>query len=205
MKNRATVILFYGALWGLLEATVGHVLHFIPATIAGSVMFPIAVVILINAYMTLQSKRDMMIIGAIAAAIKSVNFLLPALSIYKTINPMISILFEALLVVGVIALVTHQKETNKVIGFSVASIGWRALFVSYMGVQYVLTGNLAPYISDVALLINFLVVEGLISALFAYGLYHLVRVVLRERMTIKLKPVYSVLVFIVALFATYYL
>lgn len=205
MKTRAMTILFYGALWGLLEATIGHVLHFIPATIAGSVMFPIAVVILINAYMTLQSKRDMMIIGAIAAAIKSVNFLLPALSIYKTINPMISIMFEALLVVGVIALVTHQKETNKVIGFGVASIGWRALFVGYMGIQYVLTGNLAPYISDASLFVNFLIVEGLISALFAYGLFHLVRLSLLQRISIKIKPVYSVFVFILALFATYYL
>lgn len=205
MKKRVSYILFYGALWGLLEATIGHVLHFIPATIAGSVMFPIASVILINAYMTLQSKKDLMVIGIIAASIKSVNFFLPALSIYKTINPMVSIIFEALLVVGVIAVVTHKKESFKVGGFVGASVGWRALFLGYMGVQYLISGNLAPYLADGTLLVQFLVIEGLISALFAYGLAHATQGLVSKKPQWTIRPEISFGLFIIALIATYYL
>ena len=46
----AAQIVFFGALWGITEATLGFLLHFLPPTIAGIVMFPIAVLILVKAY-----------------------------------------------------------------------------------------------------------------------------------------------------------
>ncbi len=42
-KELWTTIVFFGGLWGgLLEATLGYVLHLVPAYISGIIMFPIA-------------------------------------------------------------------------------------------------------------------------------------------------------------------
>lgn len=165
-KQYVITILFYGAMWGLLEATVGHLLHFIPATIAGSIMFPIASLVLYKTYQKTSSTRALFYVALIAAAIKSVDFLLPALSIYKTINPMISIVLEGLMVVAVIGMITSQQQTMQIGGWMTASISWRVLFVLWMGLQYVLTGNLAPFIADTTLLLQFVLVSGVISGLF---------------------------------------
>lgn len=172
-KQLIVPILFYGALWGILEATVGHVLHFIPATIAGSIMFPIASMILYKAYQKTSSTRALFLVAVIAATIKSVNFLLPALSIYKTINPIMSILLEGLVVALVIRMVTSTKRSTQISGWFSASIAWRVVFVGWMGVQYITTGNLAPYIADSSALFQFVLVSGAISALFAFVLIEL--------------------------------
>jgi len=160
-------ILFYGSLWGLLEATLGHVLHFIPATIAGSIMFPIAGVILYKAYQKIESRFALFYIGGVAASIKSIDLLLPQSSVFKTINPMISIMLEALVVVLVVNLLVSKSPVKKAIALPVASIGWRTLFVSWMGFQYLTTGNLAPYIQTWEAVLGFVLLSGLLSGAIA--------------------------------------
>ena len=76
-----TQIIFYGALWGFLEATLGYVLHWIPTLIAGTIMFPIASVILLRAYNKTKSKSALLYIGLVAATIKSIDLLLPSFSV----------------------------------------------------------------------------------------------------------------------------
>ena len=160
-------ILFYGSLWGLLEATIGHVLHFVPATIAGSIMFPIAGVILYKAYQKIESKSALFYIGAVAASIKSIDLLLPQQSVFKTINPMISIMLEALVVVIVVNLVVSKSPAKKAIALPIASIGWRSLFILWMGFQYITTGNLAPYIMTFEAGFGFVIISVLLSGAIA--------------------------------------
>jgi len=62
-------IIFYGSIWGILEATLGYVLHLVPTFISGLIMFPIATFILVRAYQVLGSKKSILYIGLIAAAI----------------------------------------------------------------------------------------------------------------------------------------
>lgn len=162
-KKLLIQVLFFGAIWGIVEATLGYVLHFIPATIAGSIMFPIAGIILYKAYNTTRSRGALIAIGAVAASIKAVNFLLPQYSIFKTINPMMSIIMEALMVFVVVTMLTSEKTSHRILAFPIASIAWRGLFVAWMGYQYATTGNLAPYISTTPLILNFVVVSGLLS------------------------------------------
>lgn len=206
MKKYWSLILFYGALWGFLEATIGHVLHFIPWTIAGSIMFPIASVILVNAYVRLESKMALLYVAAVASLVKSVNFFLPALSIYKTINPMIAFFLEAMLVVAVVRIVMKDNVKSNLIGMQVASISWRAIFMGYMAIQFVLTGNLAPYISDLGSISNFLIIEGVISGLLATALYYAVTYVKQKgKVRLNISPVMSVSLFIIAVVASYLL
>lgn len=206
MKKQFSLILFYGALWGILEASIGHILHFVPTTIAGSVMFPIASVILINAYSRLDSKRALFYVAIVASMVKSIDLFLPAISVYKTINPMMAFIFEALLVVAVISLVTKDNVKSNALGMQVASISWRAMFIGYMAVQYVISGNLAPYISDLNFALSFLLIEGVISALLATGLFYMVKFIKsKERLSFRVSPAFSASLFVLALILTYYL
>lgn len=206
MKKYWSLILFYGALWGFLEATIGHVLHFIPWTIAGSIMFPIASVILVNAYVRLESKMALLYVAAVASLVKSVNFFLPALSIYKTINPMIAFFLEAMLVVAVVRIVMKDNVKTNLVAMQVASISWRAIFMGYMAIQFFLTGNLAPYIASFAQASNFLIIEGVISGLLATALYYAVTYVGQKgKVRLNISPVMSISLFVIAVVVSYLL
>jgi hypothetical protein len=41
-KNQFWTIVLYASIWGLLEATLGWLLQFVPFPISGLVMFPLA-------------------------------------------------------------------------------------------------------------------------------------------------------------------
>ncbi len=206
MKNNLklfTQIIFYGALWGFIEATLGHVLHFIPITIAGSIMFPIAGLILYKAYNKTNSKMALFYIGIVAATIKSVDFLLPQLSVYKTINPMISILFESLVVVLVITMLTSKKPVNKYLALPIASISWRTMFILWMSLQFVLTGNLAPYIKSFNAGFEFVVISGLLSGAIASGLIYIESKIKFSFSKLDYSPALTSLLLVIALIATY--
>ncbi len=168
-----TQIIFYGALWGFLEATLGYALHWIPTLIAGTIMFPIASVILLRAYNKTNSKKALLWIGVVAAAIKSVDLFLPSYTVFKTINPMVSIVLEALLVFAVVMLFTSEKVTNKVAAAQIASISWRAGYVVYMTAQWAITGFVAYSIASFANIFEFVIFSGALSGLLATGLIYL--------------------------------
>lgn len=206
MKNKMklfTTVIFFGSIWGILEATIGHVLHFIPATIAGSIMFPIASFILYKTYQRTESKLSLIYVGIVAATIKSVDLLLPSLSIYKTINPMISILLESLVVVAVITLVISKKPQLSYTALPIASLSWRTIFIGYMGLQFVLTGNLAPYIKSIQAAVMFVVVSGLLSGAIASLLIFVDRQFNEKIYKLNIKPVYATLLLIAAIITTY--
>ncbi len=198
-----TQIIVYGSIWGILEATIGHVLHFIPATIAGSIMFPIAALILYKAYNKTNSKASLFYVALIAAVIKSVDFLLPAISIYKTINPIVSIILESLVVVMVVNLLLSKKKVNNYIALPIASITWRAVFISWMVFQYITTGNLAPYIGTFNAGFEFVVISGLISGVIASGLLFIDKQFNFSFAKIDSKPIFASILLIIAFITTY--
>ena len=193
MNKKLTIqILFYGSLWGILEATI-----------AGSIMFPIAGLILYKAYQKTESRQSLFYIGVVAASIKSVDLLLPQLSIYKTINPMISILLEAVVVVLVVNLLISQAPQKKYIALPIASIGWRAIFIAWMGFQYITTGNLAPYITSFAAGFEFVILVGLLSgAIASIGLFVLDEIKFKVP-ELSSKWMYATGLLIIAIITTY--
>lgn len=88
-------IFFLASLWGILEATLGWLLHFVHFP-AGTVMFPIALMILLAGYAVTGKRSTLLLIGVIAAAIKLSNIMLPGSAFL--FNPTMSILVETLLV-----------------------------------------------------------------------------------------------------------
>lgn len=198
-----TQIIFFGSLWGILEATIGHVLHFIPATIAGSVMFPIAAYVLYKGYEKTQSKSSLFYMGVVAATIKSVDFLLPQFSVFKTINPMISILLESLVVVLVVTMIVSKSPTKKYLALPIASVSWRVVFISYMGLQFVLTGNLAPYITTFSAGFEFVVIAGLLSGAIGSTLIFLDKYISFSFSKLDHYPLLASALFAIAIITTY--
>ena len=92
--------LFWGSLWGLAEATLGHVLHQIPIPgIAGYVMFPIGAFFMVQAFNHSGKLSAIPLTALMAAHIKLIDLILPARSPFVVINPVVAILCESLVIV----------------------------------------------------------------------------------------------------------
>ncbi|MCK5388607.1 MAG: hypothetical protein KAJ22_04915 [Candidatus Izimaplasma sp.] len=201
-----TQIIFYGALWGFIEATLGYALHWIPTLIAGTIMFPIAAAILMRAYNKTNSKKALLYIGMVAASIKSIDLFLPSYSIFKTINPMVSIVLESLLVFAVVMLFTSEKVTNKIAAAQIASIGWRVGYVMFMTAQFIFTGFVAASISSIASFLQFVILSGAISGLMATALIYLdSSLTYKFKFKFDVKPVFAVGLLLIAAVATFIL
>jgi hypothetical protein len=89
--------LLYGSLWGVAEATVGHLLHLarVPG-LPGLVMVPFAAWIMGRAAVRSRSAAAVFLAGAVAASLKLFDLLVPGTDILALINPIRAILLEAL-------------------------------------------------------------------------------------------------------------
>jgi uncharacterized membrane protein len=169
VTKKTASIIFFGSVWGILEATLGYVFHFIPNTISGMLMFPIANIILVMAYKATGSRSSLLYMGLIAAAIKSVDFLLPGLSIFKTINPMISIVLESMVVAIVCPYLVGDNKQKEYIGALTASISWRAAYMLYLTGTFIVTGSIGKYIASFQSAFTFLIFNGVLSGILAIG------------------------------------
>ncbi len=169
MKNldKISKIIFFGAIWGLIEATLGYALHLLPALIAGSIMFPIVMFILYHAYKSLSSRKAIFFVGLVAILIKGTNLFLPFLFPAKTINPMIAMAIQTLLVFAVIPLFESKKLSVKITSIVLVSVAWRLVMIGYYGVNYLMTDFLDFRIRGFEPAISFVITEGLISGAFA--------------------------------------
>ena len=111
-------IIFLAAIWGILEATLGWFFHIIRFP-SGAVMFPIGMVILLAGYTIKHERSSLLLIGAITAAIKLSNFILPGKEF--VFNPTMSILIESL----IIAYIAPYINVN-----------WSDLKVSFLKADY---------------------------------------------------------------------
>ncbi len=89
--------LFWGSVWGLGEATLGHLLHLarVPG-LPGLVMFPFAVLVMGRALARSGSAAAVFMTGVVAAGFKFLDLLLPGTDLLAIVNPAQAILLEAL-------------------------------------------------------------------------------------------------------------
>ncbi len=169
-----TAVLFFGGIWGIVEATVGYVLHIIPGLsiyMTGAVLFPFAGLILYKAYQVTNSKSSLLFVGVIAAAIKAFDFFLPFNNPFKIINPMLSIIMESIALVLVISLLKKEDFASKASGLLIASVSWRLLYFAYMGIQFLTSGFV--YLETFSQYLQFFGIYALGSALLGMGFIYL--------------------------------
>jgi hypothetical protein len=88
--------LLYGAVWGLGEATLGHLLHLVRVPgLPGLVMVPIAVAIMGRAARS-GSAAAVFLAGVVAASFKLFDLLVPGTDLLALSRPIQAILLEAL-------------------------------------------------------------------------------------------------------------
>jgi len=197
-------IIFYGSIWGIIEATLGYLLHLLPYTISGMIMFPIASVILMRAYRATGTRSSLIYIGFISAGIKAINFLMPSLTIFKTINPMIAIVFEAMIVAIACPFIVSEMKKKEYVGAMIASIGWRAMYMLYLVGFFVVSGSAGKYISSFSAGFNFLIVNGAIGGLIIIGyLFIKNKVNMGSGRKFEIKPTYAYLALALAMLIEY--
>jgi len=205
-KNIILTTIFFGAIWGILEATLGYLLQFLPPLVSGSIMFPIGASLLILVYLNTHSKSSVLWVGVIAASIKSINFFMPGLLPIKTYNPMISIMLQSMVMVGVCYLMDQKKATLPLLGLVLSSFVWRVLFYINISINHALTGFPFPQMSSSAATLSFIFFYGLMGAVFAMLLYGLI-LWMKNRVVFAYRPklYLSLAMLILALTLTFYL
>ena len=167
-KNVLLYSVFYGSLWGLAEAVLGYLLHLIPFSVSGFIMFPIGFYFMMRSYKYTQDLNSILLVGTIAAVIKLADLAMPFLPVIKTVVPSASILFEAIVVTVAYGLFKEMRSKISVPGIVAASLGWRLLFLL---LQYVLTlfsiksGLIAGGLQSI---LSFVLLEGLVNAVILF-------------------------------------
>lgn len=88
---------FFGAVWGLAEASLGHLLHLLRVPgLPGLVMAPIAVLIMARAAARSRNAAAVFLAGAVAASFKLFDLLVPGTDLLALSRPIQAILLEAL-------------------------------------------------------------------------------------------------------------
>lgn len=89
--------LFWGSVWGLGEATLGHVLHLVHVPgLPGLVMVPFAVLIMGWLAVRSRSAGAVFLAGVVAADFKLFDLLVPGTDMLALSRPIQAILLEAL-------------------------------------------------------------------------------------------------------------
>lgn len=205
-KQHISVIIFFGALWGLLEATLGYILQFLPPLISGSIMFPIGATILIYVYKNTENKSSILWVSLIAASIKAINFLMPGLPPIKTYNPMIAIMLQSIAMIAILPLFNQKPLGFKILSLGIASLLWRSLFIINISINHALSQFPFPQLVSNTKIIEFIVLYGLMGALFV-GLIFGILYIFNRSLQFKFRPSYvlSILLLIVSFAATYFL
>ncbi len=130
-------IVIWGAIWGIFEATVGHLLHLVSFGYARLIWYPVACFFMTNVYRKTGRLSSVFFVGLLCAAVKMLNLFLPG-RIDKVINPAVSIIFEAASLAAVVFLANHLlrgRNKNPLIKVLMAlgmNTGWRLLYILYL-------------------------------------------------------------------------
>ncbi len=170
LKKYISAVIFWGALWGLEEATLGHLLHITAFNIGWFIWFPFAYFFMGMVYKQTGRLNSVLFTSMVAAAIKFINFFMTA-NLVIVICPAISILLEGLSLFAILKLLVWKKYTQKLKLIKIASVSllWRCLFLIALLVMPAWLMPAYPY-KDIAALLKFVVYEGLINSIFIYGI-----------------------------------
>lgn len=95
VQSNWKAVLFWGSLWGLLEATLGWVLHLIHFKGEALILYPFGLFCMMNVMQGKHRASLCMYVAVVAAIIKLVNlWMLPVVPAYWVVNPAIAIALE---------------------------------------------------------------------------------------------------------------
>ena len=156
-------VLFFGALWGLAEATLGFVLHVSAASIAGFLMFPVGFAIMWQARERTDSVYAPMQVAAVAAGIKLVNLFFAPM--WMTVfNPAAAILLEGLFV----TVLLRKGNRLSPISCLLVTYGWRLGYLAILLIQLNFGFTLRLLQGGMASVLPFVTIDAGVNALMIF-------------------------------------
>jgi hypothetical protein len=201
-KNDLLLILFWGSLWGIAEATIGLALHIAAIALPGLpgfLMFPVAFYFMKKVFDATGKTSSVFYVSVLAALIKLSDFLLPVSMAIRIINPALSILLEGLAVSLVLRFFPIKKTIPAAFlqPFSMAVI-WRALFLAYLFIIS-LYGLPAALVTDgIVTSLRFLLLESFINCLLM-GSWLLWGKTSPKHPSSQIRPIYSYALLVLAI------
>lgn len=190
MKKNSSAIIFWGALWGLEEATLGHLLHVTTLNIGWFIWFPLAYFFMYQVFKQTGKLNSILFTAIVAAAIKFVNLFMTA-NLVIVICPALSILLEGISSFAFLKLMDGKKHMPKykLAEIVTVSLAWRILFL--IGLLALPTWIMSTYpFKGVFAIFKFILYEGTLNGLFIYGIIVLVKKInkINEKKNTYIKP-----------------
>lgn len=162
-------VVFWGALWGIAEATIGHFLHIWALPIGWLIWFPLAYCFMWAAYRQTGEPGAVFFTSLVASSVKLVDLLIP-IRIDFVINPAVSILLEglAVFIVYKFGIQRNEKYSADLWLISVTSILWRVFYSVYIWFLPAALVKISP-VNGVISLIRFLLFESTVNSLLVYS------------------------------------
>jgi hypothetical protein len=160
-------ILFFGGVWGIMEATLGFLLHFLPRVmpfprVAGFVMFPIGLIFLIGAAHATKRPSSALGVAAVAAVVKVASLALPVVRWNFVRNPALAIISEGLIVFLGLYVTGFAKVSLRSVTTALGvSLGWRGIFLLLNVILGIRGGIMAR---PTGALLQFVFFEGAVNA-----------------------------------------
>lgn len=164
--------LFLGSLWGIAEATAGHVLHLLQIPgLAGLLMFPVGLFFMVRAYFSTGRLSSVFLTSMIAANVKLVDLFLPIQTPFMAINPALAILCESIPVILFFSWKDFKHPRYRLVNLWIMAVSWRLLH----GLSLVFMGFLFPvsgfFDLGIALMVRFFVLESLVNGILIYLMF----------------------------------
>lgn len=179
--SRNMTILFWGALWGILEASLGWFLHLIHFKGEVLILYPFGLMCMLLAAKQTAKTSSVLKVAGVASVIKLVNlFMYPAVPFYHVVNPAVAIFLEGL-VTFVFCVSVQRGISFKKAGIPLAVFlvfvsififrGWQIIMDTYVSYN---PSVHKPF--DLALISQW-IERSLIQGLMIVGVFYLVRFV----------------------------
>lgn len=107
-------VFFWGSLWGIWEATAGHLVHLVKIPgLPGLIMFPAAFFFMSRAFAQSGRTKSIFLAACVAAGIKLFDFFIPGQLVQAVVNPALAILLEAPAVTGFYAFLGRAEVLHR--------------------------------------------------------------------------------------------
>ncbi|MBS3819039.1 hypothetical protein KGY73_05995 [bacterium] len=124
--------LFWGSLWGITEASLGHVFHMIRIPgLPGLLMFPAALFFMVKAYERWTGKITIFLTSLVAASFKFMDLMVPPHDFWAVLNPAMAILCESLALVLFLT-IWKKQELWKLKSLWSLAVGWKILYALFL-------------------------------------------------------------------------
>lgn len=202
VKRNISIVLFWGAIWGIVEATLGYFLHLISFSMGWCIWLPLAFYFLNKVYTQTKKTNYLVYVGAIAAAIKLVNLFMTS-QINKVINPAMSIIFEALALCAIYKVIENKKTKLNYLGVLAANFAWRIMYILYLFIMPYYFSEGSP-ISGLQSFLKFFLLESIVTSVIIYIYFKISEKLTESKKEIKepkiiLKPIISISMLVLAI------